>query len=163
MRQRMQNPGGQNHWRGLTGAHNTSGGKDEHVTRLWTFFWITGSPPPWAYGCKHPLLLREQPASNEQVLGRDQIPPLPEGIAVLALQKEFWNDWLSKGPLILRLDSMPVYSAGVSVPWKWSVVLFNYSFIQSSIQHMPLGTYYVPSPILGSEQNRCPCSIETFL
>ena len=55
--------------------------------------------------------------------------------------------------MILRLDdSMPVYSAGVSIPWKWSVVLFNYSFIQSSIQHMLLSTYYVPGPILGGEQ-----------
>ena len=162
MWQGMQNPVGQNHWRGLTGTHNTSGEKDEHVTRLWTFFWNTSPPPPWASGCKHPALLREQPASSEKVLGRDQIPPPPEGIAVLAPQKEFGNDRLAKRPLILRLDdSVPVYSAGVSVPWKWSVVLFK--FIQASIQHMLLSTYCVPSPIPGSEQNRCPCPTEALL
>ena len=157
----MQSPGGQNHWRDLTGAHNMSGEKDEHITWLWTFFWNTSPSPPWAYSCKQPPLLREQPASNEKVLGRDQIPPPPEGILVLASQKEFWNDRQAKGALILRLDnSMLVYSAGVLVPRKWSVVLFNYSCIKSSIQHMLLSTYYVPGPIQGSEQNRRPCPTE---
>jgi hypothetical protein len=90
-------------------------------------------------------------------LARDQIPPVPKGIAVLASGKEFCNGRLAKGPLVLRLDdSTPLYTAGVLAPCNWSGVLCNYSFTQ----HMLLSTYCVLGSVSSGGQNRSPGLIE---